>query len=163
MRRLHLSVHGKAAQGSSVLEEPACQRGHCSGHGLGVQVAAWLTHIKTDTIAYPACTLQYNGKQCNKKVAEGASGDGPGQWYCDRCTAHCQAEWRYMLNLRLEDHTGTEWVTAFQVRCRTGCRHCVGTAALLLQLQPATLALCRESLSRCCTRNPEDVQLGVWC
>ncbi|CAL5229462.1 g12788 [Coccomyxa viridis] len=79
-----------------------------------VQVAAWLTHIKTDTIAYPACTLQYNGKQCNKKVVEASSGDGPGQWYCDRCTAHCQAEWRYMLNLRLEDHTGTEWVTAFQ-------------------------------------------------
>ncbi len=86
-----------------------------------MQVAAWLTHIKTDTIAYPACTLQYNGKQCNKKVVEASSGDGPGQWYCDRCTAHCQAEWRYMLNLRLEDHTGTEWVTAFQVRCLKMC------------------------------------------
>ncbi len=87
-----------------------------------MQVAAWLTHIKTDTIAYPACTLQYNGKQCNKKVVEASSGDGPGQWYCDRCTAHCQAEWRYMLNLRLEDHTGTEWVTAFQVRCCSDCQ-----------------------------------------
>jgi len=82
----------------------------------GVQVQAWLTHIKTETIAYPACTLQYNGKQCNKKVQE--SGQGDGQWYCERCAGNCQAEWRYMLNLKLEDHTGMAWVTAFQVgRC----------------------------------------------
>ena len=109
---------------------------------------AWLTHIKTDTIAYPACTLQYNGKQCNKKVAEGSSGDGPGQWYCDRCTAHCQAEWRYMLNLRLEDHTGTEWVTAFQVRRRTGLLALADAAArCCCSLKLGTIVPCRTSPS----------------
>ena len=39
------------------------------------------------------------------------------QWYCERCAAYCQAEYRYMLSLQLEDHTGKEWVTAFQVSC----------------------------------------------
>ena len=85
----------------------------------GVQVQAWLTHIKTETIAYPACTLQYNGKQCNKKVQE--SGQGDGQWYCERCAGNCQAEWRYMLNLKLEDHTGMAWVTLFHVSYRSSC------------------------------------------
>lgn len=81
----------------------------------GAQVAAWLSHIKTETIAYPGCTLQYNGKQCNKKVTDAGGAGGDMAWYCERCGQHCQAEYRYMLNLQLEDHTGKEWVTAFQV------------------------------------------------
>ena len=40
------------------------------------QVAAWLSHIKTENIAYPACTLQYNGKQCSKKVQDSGGGQG---------------------------------------------------------------------------------------
>ena len=90
---------------------------YCTGltfcHAL--QVNAWLSHIKTENFAYPACTLQYNGKQCNKKVSDSGGGAGDMQWYCERCGSYCQAEWRYMLNLQLEDHTGKEWVTAFQV------------------------------------------------
>ena len=41
-----------------------------------MQVAAWLSHIKTENIAYPACTLQYNGKQCSKKVQDSGGGQG---------------------------------------------------------------------------------------
>ena len=104
-----------------------------------MQVQAWLTHIKTETIAYPACTLQYNGKQCNKKVQE--SGQGDGQWYCERCAGNCQAEWRYMLNLKLEDHTGMAWVTAFQVGC---C--CLNTPLRLMQL-PGRVVLHAEAES----------------
>jgi hypothetical protein len=85
-----------------------------------LQVNAWLSHIKTENFAYPACTLQYNGKQCNKKVSDSGGGAGDMQWYCERCGSYCQAEWRYMLNLQLEDHTGKEWVTAFQV-CLSCC------------------------------------------
>ena len=85
-----------------------------------LQVNAWLSHIKTENFAYPACTLQYNGKQCNKKVSDSGGGAGDMQWYCERCGSYCQAEWRYMLNLQLEDHTGKEWVTAFQV-CLACC------------------------------------------
>ncbi|CAK0787257.1 hypothetical protein CVIRNUC_010475 [Coccomyxa viridis] len=85
-----------------------------AGNTAFVQVAAWLSHIKTENIAYPACTLQYNGKQCSKKVQDSGGGQGDMQWYCERCAAYCQAEYRYMLSLQLEDHTGKEWVTAFQ-------------------------------------------------
>ena len=46
------------------------------------------------------------------------------QWYCERCAAYCQAEYRYMLSLQLEDHTGKEWVTAFQVSCNPLRSHC---------------------------------------
>ncbi|EIE20436.1 replication factor-a protein [Coccomyxa subellipsoidea C-169] len=79
-----------------------------------VQIVCTITFVKSDPIAYPACTLQYNGKQCNKKVTDSGGGDGPNRWWCERCSAACEAEYRYMLNLNIEDHSGKEWVTAFQ-------------------------------------------------
>lgn len=45
-----------------------------------LQVAASLTFIKNSTVAYPACTLQFNGKQCNKKVTDNGGGDGSLRW-----------------------------------------------------------------------------------
>lgn len=57
------------------------------------------------------------------------------QWYCERCAAYCQAEYRYMLSLQLEDHTGKEWVTAFQVSCnplRSLCCPCFHVWAVTL-------------------------------
>ena len=66
-----------------------------------MQVAAWLSHIKTENIAYPACTLQYNGKQCSKKVQDSGGGQGDMQvglllpiagtlvYYCSGLTQSC--------------------------------------------------------------------------
>ncbi len=53
------------------------------------------------------------------------------QWYCERCAAYCQAEYRYMLSLQLEDHTGKEWVTAFQVSYNPPRSHCCPMLPLL--------------------------------
>ena len=36
--------------------------------------------VKLDRLSYPACTLPYNGKQCNKKVDDSGGGDGPDRW-----------------------------------------------------------------------------------
>jgi hypothetical protein len=74
-----------------------------------------LSFVKQENIAYPACTLQYNGKQCNKKVTDNG-GEGSSRWFCERCNASCEADWRYMLSIQIEDHSGKEWVTAFQVQ-----------------------------------------------
>lgn len=82
---------------------------------MPLQVSACLSFVKQENIAYPACTLQYNGKQCNKKVTDNGGGDGPNRWFCERCNANCEAEFRYMLSIQIEDHSGKEWVTAFQV------------------------------------------------
>lgn len=56
-----------------------------------MQVAAWLSHIKTENIAYPACTLQYNGKQCSKKVQD--SGGGQGDMQVHLCIFPSLAFW----------------------------------------------------------------------
>lgn len=89
---------------------------------LCLQVNCTITFVKSDPIAYPACTLQFNGKPCNKKVTDSTGSDGPNRWWCERCSAPCEAEWRYMLSLNIEDHSGKEWVTAFQVRTSLGLR-----------------------------------------
>ena len=51
--------------------------------------------VKLDRLSYPACTLQYNGKQCNKKVDDSGGGDGPDRWCavlfcwdCSDCRRH---------------------------------------------------------------------------
>ncbi len=43
-------------------------------------MAASLQFIKNSAVAYPACTLQFNGKQCNKKVTDNGGGEGPNRW-----------------------------------------------------------------------------------
>lgn len=80
-----------------------------SGQPAFVQVSAWVNFIRGENLFYPACTGQYNGKQCNKKLSDQGNG-----WWCERCQAAGTPEWRYMLSLQVSDHTGQEWLTAFQ-------------------------------------------------
>ena len=40
------------------------------------QVAGFINYVKQDNMFYPACTLQRNGRTCNKKAMEQA----PGSW-----------------------------------------------------------------------------------
>ncbi|MBA0578533.1 hypothetical protein Gorai_020812 [Gossypium raimondii] len=42
--------------------------------------------------------------QCNKKVTENVDG----KWWCDKC------DYRYVIQLQIQDHTGTTWVIAFE-------------------------------------------------
>ena len=63
-------------------------------------------------MCYPACPLQYNGRPCNKKLTN--QGDDDTTWFCDRCQQNAQPDWRYILAIQADDHTGHIWLTAFQ-------------------------------------------------
>lgn len=122
---------------------------------MHAQIVCTITFVKSDPIAYPACTLQYNGKQCNKKVTDSGGGDGPNRWWCERCSAACEAEYRYMLSLNIEDHSGKEWVTAFQVCHKASVvfhQHAprLGFLFLISPLQSCSLHLCHAGLPDRC-------------
>lgn len=80
-----------------------------------------MAYIKTDFTAgrgltYAACSLMYNGKTCQKKLSPDSSTGG---WYCERCNGPCSAPaFRYLVNLQIEDHSGSQWVTAFGEQVR---------------------------------------------
>ncbi|KAG9451542.1 hypothetical protein H6P81_011507 [Aristolochia fimbriata] len=64
---------------------------------------------KTDRFCYEACPLLVGDRQCNKKVTN----NGDGRWQsemCDQSFPLC--DYRYLLQLQIQDHTGLTWVTA---------------------------------------------------
>jgi replication factor A1 len=70
-----------------------------------------ISHIKTDSFCYPACTVEVNGTRCNKKVTN----NGDGMWQGEKCDHSSQdCEYRYVMQCRIQDHTGTTYATAFQ-------------------------------------------------
>ncbi|CAI9755511.1 unnamed protein product [Fraxinus pennsylvanica] len=70
-----------------------------------VTVCATLVFIKVDNFCYTACPI------CNKKVTD----NGDGKWRCDRCNQYVdECEYRYILRMQIQDHTGLMWITAFQ-------------------------------------------------
>ncbi|KAM0877103.1 hypothetical protein ACQ4PT_035748 [Festuca glaucescens] len=76
-----------------------------------ITVMGAISHIKTDNFCYPACTVEVNGTRCNKKVTN----NGDGMWQCERCVQSSQdCEYRYVMQCRIQDHTGTTYATAFQ-------------------------------------------------
>ncbi|KAL3497983.1 hypothetical protein ACH5RR_040715 [Cinchona calisaya] len=76
-----------------------------------ITVCATLTFIKVDNFCYTACPIRIGDKQCNKKVTN----NGDGKWRCDRCDRTVdECDYRYILQLQIQDHTGLTWVTAFQ-------------------------------------------------
>ncbi|RLN00544.1 replication protein A 70 kDa DNA-binding subunit C-like [Panicum miliaceum] len=76
-----------------------------------ITVGAVISHVVADNFCYPACTLEFNGKRCNKKVTR----NGDWTWYCGRCNQSFEnCEYRYLLLCQIVDHTGTTFATAFQ-------------------------------------------------
>ncbi|KAL3622870.1 Replication protein A 70 kDa DNA-binding subunit A [Castilleja foliolosa] len=76
-----------------------------------ITVKATVSFIMTDTFCYTACPLMIGDRQCNKKVTK--SGDS--RWLCDRCNQDFEeCDYRYLLQVQVQDHTGLTWVTAFQ-------------------------------------------------
>jgi len=71
-----------------------------------LSVRATLTYIKQENMSYPACPV------CNKKVMPVA--DGGDTYRCDKCEKNVEANHRYILQLTANDHTGSQWITAFQ-------------------------------------------------
>ncbi|XP_051224702.1 replication protein A 70 kDa DNA-binding subunit C [Lolium perenne] len=76
-----------------------------------ITVMGAISHIKTDSFCYPACTVEVNGTRCNKKVTN----NGDGMWQGEKCDHSSQdCEYRYVMQCRIQDHTGTTYATAFQ-------------------------------------------------
>jgi len=69
-------------------------------------IKATIVYIKQDNVSYPACL----NEGCNKKVTD----MGDGTWRCERCNqSHPRPEYRYIMSLNVNDHTGQLWLSCF--------------------------------------------------
>lgn len=76
-----------------------------------VTLKATVSFIKTDSFCYTACPLMAADRQCGKKVTRA----GEGRWICERCNQELEeCDYRYLLQLQVQDHTGSTLVTCFQ-------------------------------------------------
>ncbi|KAL6523631.1 Replication protein A 70 kDa DNA-binding subunit A [Orobanche gracilis] len=76
-----------------------------------ITVKATISFVKTDPFCYTACPLMIGDRQCSKKVTK----LGNSRWMCDRCNQEFEeCDYRYLLQVQVQDHTGLTWVTAFQ-------------------------------------------------
>jgi len=86
------------------------------GLGMGeatdyFSVKATVVHIRQENFAYPSCLNQ----GCNKKVSNDM-GDG---WRCEKCNqTHDRPEYRYVMSLSVNDHTGQLWLSCFDDTAR---------------------------------------------
>lgn len=65
-----------------------------------------IVYIKRENFAYPACLSD----GCNKKVTD----MGDGTWRCEKCDiSHPKPEYRYIMSLNVNDHTGQLWLSCF--------------------------------------------------
>ena len=67
---------------------------------------ATIVYIKQDSFCYPAC----RSADCNKKVTD----MGDGTWRCEKCDInHDKPEYRYVMSVNVNDHTGQLWLSCF--------------------------------------------------
>lgn len=67
---------------------------------------ALVSFISPNTVYYPACTTE----GCNKKVIQETNGE----WRCEKCDKTMPRPiFRYVLNMTINDFTGSIWVSAF--------------------------------------------------
>ena len=77
-----------------------------------VSATATIAMIRNDPEPwYLACgRVDESGRACQKKVAHSATGD----YFCDKCSMPAaEPSRRYILSMRLTDHTGSIWATCF--------------------------------------------------
>ncbi|ESQ39667.1 hypothetical protein EUTSA_v10000781mg [Eutrema salsugineum] len=76
-----------------------------------ITVSGTISFMKVDNFCYTACPIMNGDRPCSKKVTN----NGDGTWRCERCD-RCvdECDYRYILQLQLQDHTGITWATAFQ-------------------------------------------------
>jgi len=67
---------------------------------------ATIVYIRQENVAYPACL----NDGCNKKVIM----EDTGKWRCEKCNiAHPKPEYRYIMSINVNDHTGQLWLSCF--------------------------------------------------
>ncbi|KAJ0602025.1 putative transcription factor interactor and regulator CCHC(Zn) family [Helianthus annuus] len=76
-----------------------------------ITVNATIFHIKVENFCYTACPIMVGDRKCTKKVVN----NGDGKWRCDKCDQTVdECDYRYILQVQIQDHTGLVWATAFQ-------------------------------------------------
>jgi replication factor A1 len=69
-------------------------------------VKATIVYIRQENFCYPACRNQ----GCNKKVVD----QGDGSWRCEKCeVVHQRPEYRYIMSVNVNDHTGQMYLSCF--------------------------------------------------
>ncbi|KAG5438065.1 hypothetical protein PCANB_000412 [Pneumocystis canis] len=69
-------------------------------------IKATIVFFKQENVFYPACP----NVGCNKKVIE----DNEGGWRCEKCDKSFQRpQYRYILTISVNDHTGQIWLSCF--------------------------------------------------
>ncbi|XP_059070791.1 replication protein A 70 kDa DNA-binding subunit A-like [Cryptomeria japonica] len=67
-------------------------------------------NVTNKSFYYAACPLIVNGRPCKKKCTQQADDS----WFCPRCEMIMQdCNYSYLLQVKLQDSTGTLWATAF--------------------------------------------------
>ncbi|XP_010449392.1 PREDICTED: replication protein A 70 kDa DNA-binding subunit E-like isoform X1 [Camelina sativa] len=76
-----------------------------------ITVSATIIYMKFDNFCYTACPIMNGDRLCSKKVTS----NGDGTWRCEKCDKNVdECDYRYILQLQIQDHTDITWVTAFQ-------------------------------------------------
>lgn len=77
-----------------------------SGNNDYFTTKATIVYIKQENVAYPACLKA----GCNKKVTD----MGDDTWRCEMCSlTHPKPEYRYIMTVNANDHTGQLWLSCF--------------------------------------------------
>jgi replication factor A1 len=77
-----------------------------------VSVMATITYIRNENMSYPACSNDSTtnpGRKCAKKLID----NGDDTWHCEKCQRNSIVDWRYILSVTANDHTGNSWLTLF--------------------------------------------------
>lgn len=107
-----------------------------SEKAVWVLVRATVTTLHMDDFYFLACPLDFNGKQCMKKVIHHSNN----LWHCTKCNGEfLECDYRYKLKFEIHDHTGhLQNVTAFN----DAGNELMGITAkdlFLLSIEPADL------------------------
>ncbi|ORY57296.1 replication factor-a protein 1 [Pseudomassariella vexata] len=87
----------------SQIKEEGLGMDNPSGDYFSLKAA--IVYIKPDNFAYPACSSE----GCSKKVVD--QGDG---WRCEKCNvSHPRPQYRYIMSVNVNDHTGQLWLSCF--------------------------------------------------
>lgn len=110
----HFKSAGSGAMaGDSKMNETRMLLGDVLDNNIGMNdkpdyftCKATVSFISPSTLYYPACTTE----GCNKKVHQ----ETDNTWRCEKCDKSMpNANYRYILNMTLNDFTGSIWATAF--------------------------------------------------
>jgi len=105
------SLGGKMGGDGSSRPTEKVTLGEIKDRNLGMEKPAFVrstgmvTYVKTDKFSYPACP----DPEHNNKVTKTTAG-----WHCEKTNrTYPECDHRYIMTLTVADHTGSQWVTAF--------------------------------------------------